>query len=133
MDCSTPGIPVHHQLPEIAQTHVHQVSDAIQQFHLLSSPYPPAFNFFQHQVLSNESVLRVRWLKYWSFSSASTEYSGLISFRIDWLDFLAVQGEDSQESFPTPEFKSINSLALSFLSSPTLTSVHDYWKNHSFD
>ena len=80
------------------------------------------------RVFSNESVLPIRWSKYWSFSftiSPSNRYSGLISFRIDWLDLLA---EDSQESSPKPEFKSINSLALSFLYSQTLTSIHDYWK-----
>ena len=84
------------------------------------------------RIFSNESVLRIRWPKYWSFSfsiSPSSEYSGLISFRIDWLDLLAVQG-DSQQSSPT-QFKSINSSALSFLHRPTLASIHDYWKNHS--
>ena len=86
------------------------------------------------RVFSNESVLHIRWPKYWSFSfsiSPFNEYSGLISFRIDWVDFLAVQG--TQESSPTPQFKSINSSALSLLYSPTLTSIHDYWKNQSFD
>ena len=86
------------------------------------------------RAFSNESTLRMRWPKYWSFSfsiSPANEYPGLISFRMDWLDLLAVQ--DSQESSPTPEFKSINSLALSFLYSPTLTSIHDNWKNHSLD
>ena len=86
------------------------------------------------RVFSNESVLQFRWPKYWSFSfsnSPSNEYSGLISFRIDWLDLLTVEG--TLESCPTPQVKSINSLALSFLSSPTLTSIHDYWKNHSLD
>ena len=93
MDCSTPGLPVHHQLPKLAQTHVHRVSDAIQPSHPLSSPSSPAFNPSQHQGLSNESVLLNRWPKYWSFSiSPSNEYSGLISFRKDWLDLLAVQG-----------------------------------------
>ena len=87
------------------------------------------------RVLSNESVLHIRWPKYWSFRfsiSPSNEYSGLISFRMDWLDLLAVQGT-RQESSPTPQFKSISFLALSFLYSPTLTSIRDYWKNHSFD
>ena len=87
------------------------------------------------KVLSYESALYIRWPKYWSFSlsiSLSNEYSGLISFRMVWLDLLAVQG-DSQESSPTPPFKSINSSMLSFLYSPTLTSIHDHWKNHSFD
>ena len=95
MDCSTPGLSVHHQLPELAQTHVHWVGDAIQPSHPLSSPSPPSFNLSQHQGLSNESVLLVRWPKYWSFSfniSLSNEYSGLISFRMDWLDPLEVQG-----------------------------------------
>ena len=93
MDCSTPGFPLHHQLPELAQTHVHPVGDAIQLSHPLSSPSPPAFNLFQHQGLSNESVLRIMWPKYWSFSfgiSPSNEESGLISLRMDWLDLLAV-------------------------------------------
>ena len=89
------GFPVHHQLPELAQTHVHWVSDAIQPSHPLSSPSPPAFNLSQHpRMFSNESVLHIRWPKYWSFSfiiSPSNEYSGLISFRIDWFDLLAVQ------------------------------------------
>ena len=83
------------------------------------------------RIFSNESALRIRWLKYWSFSfniSPSSAYSELISFRMDWLDLLVVQA-----SSPTPQFKSINSSALSFLHSLTLTSIHDYWKNHSFD
>ena len=95
MGCSIPGLPVHHQLPELAQTHVHLVGDAIQPSHPLSSPSLPAFNLSQHQGFSNDSVLHIRWPKYWSFSfsiSPSSECSGLISFRIDWLDLLAVQG-----------------------------------------
>ena len=95
MNCSTPSFPVHHQLLELAQTHVHQVSDAIHPSHPLSSPSPPAFNLSQLRVFSNESVLRIRWPKYWTFSfsiSPSSEYSGLISFRMDWFDLLAVQG-----------------------------------------
>ena len=86
------------------------------------------------RVFSNESVLRIRWPKYWSFSfniSPSNEYSGLISFRS--LVGTPCSPRDSQESSPTPQFKSINSLVLSFLYSPTLTSIHDYWENHSFD
>ena len=95
MDCSTPGFPVHHQLLEIAQTHVYQVGDAIQPSHPLSSPSPPSFNLSQHQVFSSELVLCIRWPKHWSFSfriSPSDEYSGLISFRMDWFDLLEVQG-----------------------------------------
>ena len=89
------------------------------------------------RVFSNESALYIRWPKYWSFSfsiSPSNEHSGLISFRVDrvdWLDLLAILG--TLKSSPTPQFKSINSLALSLLYGPTLTSVRDYWKNHSFD
>ena len=86
------------------------------------------------RVFSSESSLHIRWPKYWSFSfnlSPSNEHPGLISFRMDWLDLLAVQG--TQESFPTPQFKSINYSALSFLYSPTVTSIHDYWKNHSLN
>ena len=89
------GLPVHHQLLEFTQTHVHRVSDAIQPFHSLSSPYPLPLIFPSISIFSNESVFCNRWPKYWSFSfkaSPSNEYSGLISFRMDWLDLLAVQG-----------------------------------------
>ena len=86
------------------------------------------------RIFSIESTFHIRWPKYWSFSfniRPSNEYSGLISFRVDWLDLLAVQG--TLESSPTPQFKSINSSVLSFLYSPTLISIHDHWKNHSLD
>ena len=131
---STPGLPVHHQLPEFTQTHVHRVGDAIQPSHPLLSPslLPPIPSSIR--VFSSESTLLMRWPKYWSFSfsiSPSNEHPGLISFRMDWLDLLAVQG--NLESCPTPQFKSINSSVLSFLHSPTLTSIHDHWKNHSLD
>ena len=120
MNCSMPGLPVHHQLPKPTQTHVHWVSDVIQPSHSLSSPSPPAFNLSQHQGLfffyfifkykciyfnwrlitlqyciGFAILLCIRWPKYWSFSfstSPSNENSGLISFRMDWLDLLAVQG-----------------------------------------
>ena len=95
MNRSTPGLPVHHQLLELTQTHVHQVSDAIQPSHPLSSPSPPALNPPSIRIFSNESTLRMRWPKYWSFSfsiSPSCEHARLISFRMDWLDLLAVQG-----------------------------------------
>ena len=95
MNHSTPGLPVHHQLPESTQTHVHWVGDAIQPSHPLSSPSPPALNLSSIRVFSNESALRIRWPKYWNFSfniSPSNEHPGLISFRMDWLDLLAVQG-----------------------------------------
>ena len=127
MDCSTPGFPVHQPLLELAQTHVHLVSDAIQQSHLLSSP-SPAFNVPQNQGLFQWAVLCIWWPKYWSFNfsiSLSNEYSGLNSFRTDCFDILAV-GWNSQESSPTPQLKSINSSAFSFLCGPTLISIHNY-------
>ena len=95
IECSTPGFPVHRQLPELAQTHVHWFGDAIQPSHPLLSPSPPPSIFPSIRVFSSESVLRIRLPEYWSFSfsiSPSDEYSGLISFRIGWFDFLAVQG-----------------------------------------
>ena len=112
MNCSTPGLPVHHQLPEFTQTHIHQVSDAIQPSHPLSSPSPPAPSPPPSiTVFSNESILRMRWPKYWSFSFStipSKEIPGLTSFRMDWLDLPAVQG--TLKSSPTPQFKSLNSV-----------------------
>ena len=95
MNRSTPGLPIHHQLPEFIQTHVHRVGDAIQPSHPLSSLLLLPSIFPSIRVFSNESVLRIRWPKYWSFSfsiSPSNEYSGLFSFRMDWLNLLAVQG-----------------------------------------
>ena len=96
MNCSMPGLPVHHQLLEFTQTHVHRVGDAIQPSHPLLSPSPPVPSPSQHQgSFSNESTLHRRWPKYWTFShsiSPSNEHPGLISFRMDWLDLLAVQG-----------------------------------------
>ena len=133
MNCSTPGLPVHHHLPEFTQTHVHQVCDAIHlilgRLLLLLPPIPPGIRLF-----SNESTLRMTWPKYWSFSFSiipSKEIPGLISFRMDWFD--PCSPRDSQESSPAPQFKSINSSALSLLHSPTLTSIHEHWKNHSLD
>ena len=128
MDCSKPGFPVHRQLTEIAQTHVHWAGDPIQPSHPVSSLSPPVLNLPSISVFSNESVLRVRWPKYWSFSfniSPSNEYSGLI----DWLGLLAVQGTLKS----LLQFKSINFLVFNFLYSPNLTFVNDCWKNHSLD
>ena len=93
----------------------------------------PSF-FPSIRVFPNESALRIRWPKYWSFNfniSPSNEHPGLIYFRMKWFDLLAVQG--TLKSSPTPQFKTINSSVLSFLYSPTFTSIHDYWKNHSLD
>ena len=134
MDCSTPGFPVHNQLPELAQTHVHQVSDAFNHL-VICYPLPLLPSIFPSiRVFSKESVLCIRWSKYWSFSfsiSATNEYSGLMSFRIDWFDFLAVQG--ILKSSPVLQLESISSSVLSLLYGPAVTFIHDYWKNHSFD
>ena len=95
MNHSTQGLAVHHQLPEVTQTHVHRIGDAIQPSHPLLSPSPLPSIFPSIRVFSNESALRIRWLKYWSFSfniSTSNEHPGLISFRMNRLDLLAVQG-----------------------------------------
>ena len=135
MDCSRPGFPVLHYLPEFAQTHVHWVDDAIQPCHPLSPLLLLPSIFPSIRVFSSESALHIRWPKYWSFSlriSPSNEYSGLISFRTDWFDLFAVQGT-LKESSLTPQFKSISSPTLSLLYGPTFISIHDYWKNHSFD
>ena len=135
MNHSTPGLPVHHQLPEFTQTRVHRVSDAIQLSHPLSSPSPPAPNPSQHQSLfqwvnSSHEVAKVLefQLQHHSFQRSP---------RVDLLQNGLVGSpcspRDSQESSPTPQFRSISSSALSLLHSPTLTSIHDYWKNHSLD
>ena len=95
----------------------------------------PPSNFPSIRIFSSESAPCIRWLKYWNFSfsiNPSNEHSGLISFRIDWLNLLSVQWT-LKKSSPTPHFRSINSSVLSFLYNPTLTSIHDYWKKHSFD
>ena len=134
MDCPTTGFPsftISRNLLKLKSIESVMPANHLILCHPL--PLPPSI-FPSIRVFSNESVLHIRWPKYRSFSfsfSPSNEYSGLISFRIDWLDLLAVR--DSQESSPTPQFKSTNSLALSFLYSPTLPSIHDYWKNHSLD
>ena len=131
MDCSTRGLPVFHYFSEFAQTHAHWVDGAIQpSYPLLPSFLLPSV-FTSISVFSNEWAFCIRWPKYWSFSTShSNEYSGLIFFRFDWFDLLAVQG--TQESSPAPQFESIHS-SVSVFFMVQLTSVHGYWKNHSFD
>ena len=134
MDCNTEGFPIVYYLLEFAQIHVHWISDAIQPSRPLLSPSPPAFSLSQHQGLFCESALHNRWPKYWSFSfsiSPSNEYSGLISFRIDWFD-LAVQGT-LKSLLQHSSSKASILWCSAFFYDPTLISVHDYWKNHSFD
>ena len=128
MDCRTPGFPVLHHLPELDQTHVHWVGDAVQPSHPLLSPSPPAFNLSQHQglfrwVSSSHQVVKVLELKHQSF-----QWIFRTDFLQDWLVWSPCSLRDSQESFPIPQFKSINSLVFSLLYGPTLTSIYDYWK-----
>ena len=153
--CSMPSFPVHHQLPKFAQIHVHRFDDAIQPSHSLLPPSLPALNLSQHQSLFQwvcslhqvASILKLQrqpfqWIfstdfsVYWSFSvNPSNEYSVLISqnWDQDGLIWSPFSPRDSKESSPTSQFKSINSLVLSFLYSSNLTSIHEYWKSHSFD
>ena len=135
MDCSMSGFPVRHQLPELAQTHVHRVGDVIQSSHPLSSPSPPAFNLSQHQglfqsVSSSHQVAKVLELQ---LQHQSFQRIFSVDFLSDWLVWSPYCPRDSQESCPTPQFKSINSLTLSLLYGPTLIFVHDYWRHHSFE
>ena len=132
MDCSTPGFPVLHHLPEFDQTHVHWVGDAIQPSCPLSSPSPPAFNLSGTRAFSNESVLHLRWPKYWSFSFSTSPFNDIQDwFALGLTGLISLQSQGlSQESPPTPHFKS-NPSALSLLYGQTLTSIHDYWENHS--
>ena len=135
MDCSKPGFLHHHQLQEPTQTHIHCISDAIQPSHPLSSPSLPTFSLSQHQGL-------FQWV------SSSRQIAKVLEFQLQhqsfqWIfrtDFLygrqfwyPCSPRDSQESSPTPQFKSMSSSVLNRLCGPTLTSIHDYWKNHSFD
>ena len=135
MNRSTPGLLVHHQLPELTQTHAHQVSDAIQPSHPLSSPSPPALNPSQCQglfqwVSSSHDVAKVLEFQLQHQSFRWTSRTDLLE---DGLVGSPCSPRDSQESSPTLQFKSINSSVLSFLHSLTLTSIHDHWKNHSHD
>ena len=132
MNCSTPGLPVHHQLPEFTQTHVHRVGDAIRPSHPLSSPFLPAPSPSQHQSLfqwvnSSHEVAKVLEFQLQHHSLQRNPRADLLQ---NGLVGSPCSPRDSQESSPIPQFKSINSLALSLLHSPTLTSIHDR-KNHS--
>ena len=135
MDCSMPGFPVYYQLPELAQAHVHWVSG----HPTISSsvfPSPSGFNLSQHQALfqwvSSLHQVAKKVLEF-QLEHQSFQWTFRTDFLYDWLVGSPCSPRDSQASSPTPQFKSINSLVLSFLYSPTLTSIYDYWKNHSFD
>ena len=135
MNRSMPGLPVPHQLPEFTQTHIHRVSNAIQPSHPLSSPSPPAPYPSQHQSLFQwvnslhevAKVLEFHLQHHWFQRNPRADLlqNGLVGS--------PCSPRDSQESSPTPQFKSINSSVFSLLHSPTLTSIHDHWKNHSLD
>ena len=134
MDYSTPGLLVHHQFPEPTQTHqlhwwCHPTS------HPLSSPSPPAFSLFQHQSLFQRvsSLHQMAKVLEIQLQHQSFQWIFRTNFLQDWLAGSPCSPRDSQESSPTPQFKNIASFMLSFLYSPTLTSIYDYWKNHSFD
>ena len=133
MDCSMPGFPVHHQLPEFAQTLVHQISDAIQQSHPLSS------SSLLPSILTSINVFSK---EFFASGGQSTEASASAlvlpmniqdSFLLGLTGWTSLLSKSYQKSSPTPQFKSINASGLSFLYSPTLTTIHDYWKNHNFD
>ena len=132
MNCSTPGLPVHHQLPEFTQTHVHwchpAISSSVVPFSSRLQSFPASGSFLMSQFLASDG----------QSIGISASASVLLMNIQDWFPLGWTLGSpccpgDSQESSPTPQFKSVNSQALSFLYSPTLTSIHDYWKNHSFD
>ena len=135
MNHSTPGLPVYQQLPEFTQTHVHRVSDAIQPSYSLLFPSPPALNLSQHQGLFKwvSSSHRLAKVLEFQLQHQSFQWTPRTDFLQDGLVGSPCSPRDSQESSPTPQFKSINSSTLSFLYSPTLTSIHDHWKNHSLE
>ena len=135
VNCSTPGLPVHHKLPEFTQTHVRWVSDAIQLSQPLSSYSPPVPNPSQHQGLfqwvnSSQEVAKVLEFQ---LQHQSFQWTPRTDLPQDGLVGSPCSPRGSQESSPTPQFKSINFLVLSYLHSPTLTSIHDHWENHSLD
>ena len=135
MNCTMPGLPVHHTLPEFIQTHVHWVCDAIQPSHPLLTPSPPALNLSQHQGLFQwvSSLHQVAKILEFQLQHQSFQWTPRTNLLLNGLVGSSCSPRDSQESSPTPQFKSIKPLVLSFLYNPTLTSIHDHWKNHSLD
>ena len=134
MDCSKPGLPVHHHLLELSQSHVLQVSDAIQPSHTLSSPSPPSFNLSQHQGLFHCQFFASCGQSFGVSASALVLPMNIQDwFPLGWTGWISLQSKGFSRVFSNTQFKSINSLVLSLLYGQTLTSIHDYWKNHSFD
>ena len=135
MDCSTPGFHVLYSLPESAQTHVHWVGDIIQPSHPLTPPSSPVLNLSQHQelfqwVVSSYQVVKLLELQ---LKHQSFQWIFRTDFLLDWLVWSPCCPKDFQDSSLAPQFESISSLALSLFYGPALVSIHDYWKNHSFD
>ena len=134
MNHSTPSLPVHHQLPESTQTHVHCVGDAIQPSHPLSYPSPPAPNFPSIRVFFNESALGIRWPKYWSFSCTSVLPMNTQDWSpLGWNGWISLQCKGLSRVFSNTTLQKHQLFSAHFLYSPTLTSIHDHWKNHSLD
>ena len=134
MNCTMPGLPVHHHLPEFTQTHIHRVSNAIQPSHPLSSPSPPVPHPSQHQSLlqwisSSHEVAKVREFQLQHHSLQRNPRADLQNGLVG----SPCSPRDSQESSPKAQFQSLNSSVFSFPYSPTITPIHDYWKNQSFD
>ena len=135
IDCSTPVLPVHHQLPESTQTHVQWVGDAFQPSHPLLSPSPPSFNLSQHQGFFQMSQFFASGGQSIGVSASASVLPMNIQdlFPLGWTGWISLLSRGLKRVFSSTQFKGINSLVLSFLYSATLTSIHDYWINHSFD
>ena len=133
MDCSIPGFSVLHYLLEFSQTHVHCVDDAIQPSYTLLPPSTTALNLSRHQGLFQWVSSSPQVAQIWELQHQSLQWMFRVDFLYHWLVFSPCCSRDSQESSPAPQFKSTSSSALSLLYGPTLTSIHDYWKYHSFD
>ena len=132
--CSTPGFPVHHQLQELVQTHVHRFGDAIQSSHPLPSPSPPAFNLSQHQGLFQWVSSLHQVAKYWSFSfSISLPMNVQDWFPLGWTGLISLKSKGLPRVFSNTTVQKHRFLALSLLYSPNFTSIHDYWKKHNLD
>ena len=135
MNCSTPGFPVLYYLPEVVQTHGHWVHDAIQPYHPLSPPSPPALNLSRHKGIFQwvESLHQVAKVLEFQLQDQSFQWIFRVDFLSDWLVQSPYCPRDSQESSPAPQSESVNSPVLISFYDPTLTSIHNCWKNHSFD
>ena len=130
-DCSSPGLPVHHQLPELA--HVHHVGDAIQPSHPLLSPSPPAPNPSQHQGLFKWVILCIKWPKYWTFSFSISPFNEYSGSPLGWTGWISLQSKGLSRVFSNTTVQKHQLFRAQLFYSPTLTSIHDCWRNHSLD